>query len=371
LRDVKKTVSLSEALNYHIQTNGMKGKVKLVGGAILLILVGLVVWKIAGNGSTGDPRRALAPLVKLETPHRETVVYTLKFTGDVNPMQQANIYSKVAGNLDRNYVDIGTTVRENQLLALIDTTELGQQVLQTGATYENARLNYQRNKDLYAQNLVAKQDLDNAEAAMKVASANYEQAKIRLDYAHITAPFSGYITKRYFDAGANITSNDKILFTLMNADVMKVTVNVLEKDIPLISTGKKAITTVDAYPGKQFFGTVTRYSGAVDLSTRTMEVEIDIPNHDHLLKPGMFANVELIVDEHGNALTIPSQAILKDDKGSYVYTVTDNTAKRKNITAGGEQSSRMEIVSGLGDTDKIVTVGQQFVKDKGQVLIQQ
>ncbi len=344
-------------------------KILVLGAAV--ILIGVVAWKVISGRASTDTRRQMVPIVQTEHPRKETVVQKLVFTGDAVPIQQANIYSKVNGNLNRLYVDIGSAVHANQLLALIDTLELAQQVIQTGAVYENAKLTYQRNKDLYSQNLVAEQDLDNALAAMKVASANYEQAKIRLDYAHITAPFDGYITKRYLDVGANVSSNDKILFTLMDPEIMKVTVNVLEKDIPLISKGKKAVITVDAYPGKEFYGSVTRYSGAVDLSTRTMEVEIDVPNRDHLLKPGMFTNVFIIVDERANALTVPTLALQKDDSGSYLFTVDGKTAHRVNVKIGVEQNNRTEILSGLTGNENVVTVGLQFVKDNGQVTIQQ
>jgi multidrug efflux pump subunit AcrA (membrane-fusion protein) len=102
-----------------------------------------------------------------------------------------------------------------------------------------------------------------------------------------------------------------------------------------------------------------------------MEVEIDIPNQDHLLKPGMFMNVAIIVDEHANAITLPTQALLKDDSGYYVFNVDGKTCHRVNVKAGVEQNNRTEIVGGLTGAENIVTLGQQFVKDNGQVTIQQ
>jgi membrane fusion protein (multidrug efflux system) len=150
---------------------------------------------------------------------------------------------------------------------------------------------------------------------------------------------------------------------------MKIVVNVLEKDVPTIKIGKKAVVTIDAYPGKKFQGTITRYSNALDLSTRTMAIEVDITNRDNLLKPGMFATVVVLVDEHRNAMTVPTQALLRDDNGFFLYTVVKNTAKRKNVMTGVEQSSRTEILSGISDTDSIVTMGQQFLKDGGQITL--
>jgi membrane fusion protein (multidrug efflux system) len=344
---------------------------KIIIPAVVVLLVALVAWKIIGASSSGDPRKVPTPIVQVEQPRRESVLYQLKFTGDVVPIQQASIYSKVSGNLERIYSDMGQFVRANQMLALIDTTELYQQYQQDAATYQNARLNYERTKELSEQNLVAKQDLDNAESTMKVERAKAEASKTHLDYAHITAPFSGYITKRFLDPGANVTPNNATLFTLMDIDRMKIVVNAQEKDIPFVTIGKKAIVTVDAFPDRQFSGQITRLSQAVDLSTRTMAVEIDVPNNDHQLKPGMFASVTVIVNEHKDAITVPTQALLKDDRGNFVYVLgADNTAQRKDIKQGIEQNSRTEILSGLGGSERIITTGQQFVKAGGQVTVQ-
>jgi membrane fusion protein (multidrug efflux system) len=339
-------------------------------GALAVLVIVIVVMRILASKGPDDPRRLNIPIVRLEPPRRETVTLSLQFTGDVVAIQQAAIFSKVSGNLERLYTDIGNFVRRGQLLALIDTTELYQQYQQAMATSENNRINYVRSKELYDQNLVAKQDLDNAEAAWKVAAAAFDGAATRLSYARITAPFSGYITKRYLDVGALVTPNSSTLFNLMDLDQMKITISVLEKNISQITVGKKAVITVDAFPGRTFEGTVTRYSDALDLSTRTMAVEIDIPNPDHALKPGMFANVLLIVDQHKDAMTVPTQAILTDDAGAYLFIARQDTARRMYITQGTEQEGRTEILTGIGATDSVIATGQQFVRNGSPIVVQ-
>lgn len=341
-----------------------------IGGTVLLIVVGLVLYRLFAGDDGGETRRQNIPLVKLATPQRRTMTATLQFTGDIAAIQEANIFSKVSGNLEAVYANIGTAVRRNQLLALIDTTVLYQQVLQTQATYTNAQVNYDRTKDLFGQNLVAKQDMDNAEATVRIAKANYEVAATQLGYAHIIAPFGGYITKRFLDPGALVTMNNSTLFTLMDLSAMKVLINILEKDIPLITIGKKAIVIVDAYPLKEFEGKVSRFSQAVDMSTRTMAVEIDIPNKDTLLKPGMFANVTLTVDRHENAITIPTEALLRDDGGEYVFAASGATAKKIRVTTGIVEGDNTEIVGGLTGEETIIVTGQQSVRDGGRISIQ-
>jgi RND family efflux transporter MFP subunit len=205
---------------------------------------------------------------------------------------------------------------------------------------------------------------------MKVARANFEVASTQLGYANIVAPFSGYITNRYLDPGALVTLNNSTIFTLMDIDRMKIAVNVLEKDVPLITVGREATITVDAYPGRVFRGAVTRRSEALDVATRTMAVEIEIPNPDHMLKPGMFANVHLLVAEHKDAIVVPTESIMKDDSGSYVYTVVNDTARLVRIAPGSVQNAQTEVLNGLGGKERIITTGQQFARDGIAVSVQ-
>lgn len=349
----------------------MKKKYKIYLVIAAIVIIAAAALKILSGASGPSDRKQNMTIVKVESPRRETIVSSLKFTGDIAPILQASIFSKVSGNIEKIFVDIGTFVRKGEILAQIDTTEIFQQYQLASATYQNAYLAYRRNKDLSEQNLIAKQDFDNSEAAMKIASANFETAKIRLDYSRITAPFPGYITKRYLDPGAMVNSNNSTLFTLMDLSSVKVMVDILEKDIPLIKPGKKGIITVDAFPGEKFYGTVTRLSGAVDLSTRTMAVEVDVVNRSHLLKPGMFANITIVVGERENAITVPTQAILKDESGHFVFVVSEGKAKRLSVQPGAEQDGRIEIISGgLNGSESVITTGQQYVKDGGQITVQ-
>ncbi len=345
---------------------------KIIAPAAVLVLVAaiFVIRRSNGNPSAEAARRATVPLVKVDLPKRQTVTSTVHFTGDVLPIQQAGIFAKVTGTLERVYVDIGQEVRAGQLMAQIDTTELVQQYQQTSATYQNAQVNYRRSKELSEQNLVARQELDNADAALKVAKANYETARTRLSYAYITAPFSGYVTHRFLDPGTVISQSNTTLFTLMDINQLKVIINVQEKDIPQIIKGKRADITVDAFPNRVFAGKVTRYSEAVDPGTRTMAVEIDIANPEHLLKPGMYANAALALEQHPDAITVPTVALQKDDRGQFIYTAMGDTARRVDVRPGLEQGDDTEILSGVTDSMRVITTGQQYVRDRGPVNVQ-
>lgn len=348
----------------------MKANRKAVIIAFLgLLLVGFVLFRISQRDSGNEASRRPAPLVTTVKPARENLVRTLTYNGDVLPFQQASIYTKVTGTLERVYVDMGDFVKQGRLLATIDSTELVQQVLQTSATYENALVNYNRTKDLTAQNLLAKQDLDNAQAAMTVAKANYDNAVTKLSYARITAPFAGIITKRSLDPGAVVTSNNSTLFTLMDLEHVKVITSIPEKDVPTLERVKSAQVTVDALPGRAFRGEVSRLSQAVDLNTRTMPIEIDIENASHELKPGMFTTVTLSAEEHKNVLVLPIQAVLTDDQGQFVFVVEGGKAKKDYVKPGWEINNQYEITGGLTGSEDVVVSGQQQLRDGVAVRI--
>jgi membrane fusion protein, multidrug efflux system len=337
---------------------------------VAVLLIGVAGFLLIKPKPATTARRPNATLVRVGIPQRLTVSYTSSLTGDISPIYEANIYSKVTGNLDKVYVNIGDSVRENQLLALIDTTELYQAYEEAAANNDNARILFERTQKLVQQNFAARQDLDNAEAAYKVVKANFDGAQTRLAYAHISAPFAGFITRRYLDPGALVNANTSNLFTLVDIDSVKIFGNILEKNIPLVTTATKALITVDAYQGKQFEGAVSRISGALDTNTRTMPVEIDIPNWKFLLRPGMFGHLTLVLQQHQNALTVPTYTILSDTSGNFIYTISGGTAHRHIVEIGAQQDSITEVISGLQDADTVVTAGQQLLREGAPVSIQ-
>jgi membrane fusion protein (multidrug efflux system) len=209
--------------------------------------------------------------------------------------------------------------------------------------------------------------VENNEASYKVAAANFDNAKTRLSYCRIRAPFSGFITKKFLDRGALVQTTNSVIFTLMKMDSVKVVVNIQEKHIPFISRGRKTVITVDALPGKKFYGVVGRIGQALDLATRTLPVEVNILNKAYELKPGMFAGVEIIMDAHKNALVVPNDAVMKDKKSSYVFINENGKARRADVSIGLDQDGYTEILSGLSGSEDVITTGQQFVRNGGKV----
>jgi RND family efflux transporter MFP subunit len=337
---------------------------------VVLAILAAAVLRIVTRRSGSSGRRQPITVVRTEQPSRETVAERLAYSGDIVSQQQANVVAKVSGTLEQVEVNMGSQVEQDQLLARIDETELTQQSQQASATWLAAQAAFKRKKQLLDSSLISPQDFESAEATMKTAEANYQTAQTRLSYARITAPFTGTVTKRYFDAGAIVTANSSTLFTLMDLDNLKVVINVLEKDVLRMSIGAGASVTADALPEDSLNGRIARLSEAVDPATRTMPVEVFVTDRSHRLKPGMYATVSLLVDEHPDAVTVPEQAALSDAAGSYVYIVESDTARRRTVQTGIRQDSRIEILSGLSGAESVVTAGQQAVRDNSPVIVQ-
>jgi membrane fusion protein (multidrug efflux system) len=336
--------------------------------AVIVILAAVAVLRVATR-KTGARARRLGSIVRVEVTSRDTVTYALQTTGDVLAIQSASIASKVSGTLDRVRANIGDKVQAGQSLALVDTTELALAAAQAAATFATARSAYERARQLAADSLVSSQDFDDAEAAMKVAEANYRAAETRLGYAKVTAPFSGIVTARLLDAGA-LVSNGTELFTLADFDTVRVMVNVMERDVPLVAVGTPAQVVADALPSDTFVGRVGRTSNAVDPATRTMQVEVFVPNAQHNLKPGMYATVNLSLFMHPDIVTVPLASVLRVAADTFVYLVRRDTARKTKVRTGIEQGARVEIVSGLTDGETLITTGQQYVRDAAPVTVE-
>ena len=292
----------------------------------------------------------------------------------------------------------------DEILAGTRSEELRQAeeaVKQAQSRYENARLQRERMEALYHRQIISKKDFDNADMESTVAQAqlasNQErlnllregsrrevkeasqgklkemeallaQEQIRLQNTQILAPFSGEISRKYVDAGA-LVSPSTPLMTLVHTATLKVVANVLEKDIPLIKPGMVAKIHAEAYPDITFEGKVTQINSALELSTRTLQVEIYIPNTDNSLKPGMFSKIDMTLLEKPQTLFIPREAVLQEEGKPYVFVVEGAQALRKPVVLGYEQEDLIEVLDGLKEGDRVVVRGQESLKDRSAVQV--
>jgi RND family efflux transporter MFP subunit len=371
-------------------------------GILGLTLVALVAFRLVSSGAKKDPRKERVVTVGTMMPVRKDLDVHLTYTADIQPYQQVNIFSRVDGYISKIYVDKGDYVKADQLLVEVDHTDYVHSVnrakanleaaranvVSQEATIRNAKLNLDRMRTLIKNEYVSQQDVDNAQAAYDVAVAHIEslraqvhqmevalqQAETSLTYSYIRAPFAGSISVRNLDAGAFVSGStgststlSRGILVLQDITTVRVLVDVVEQDVPLVKLGQTAELRADAYPGRVFTGKVTRVVQALNPSTRTMTVEVDIPNPDRALKGGMFARVELHVGRHENALQIPIDAVTRLEADQYVYTVQDGKARKVPVELGIRSNGLIEITKGLTGTDPVIVSGKDLVTDAVKV----
>jgi membrane fusion protein (multidrug efflux system) len=374
-------------------------------GIILVIAVAALVAVRLSTGAKTDQRQARVMTVGTVSPVKEDLDIRLSFTADVTPNQVVNLFSRVDGYIARLHADKGDFVKHNQLLIEIDHTDYQHavdqakanlaaahaRVSQQQAALRHATLTLDRMKALIKDQFVSQQDLDNAQVTYDAAVAVLEslhaqvtqmevalaQAETNLTYSYIRAPFAGYVAERNLDTGAYVTgattstsTMSRGMLSLHDIDTVRVLIEVVEKDIPLITIGQKAELRAEAYPNQVFEGTVTRIVQALNRATRTMTVEIDLSNKDRRLKGGMFARVEVLVGTHRDAVQIPIDAVSRLEETQYVFVVRDGKAQRVNVEIGARKENRVEIIKGLSGDEAVIVSGKDLVHDGTPVQTQ-
>jgi len=322
--------------------------------------------------------RPQTPAMSVQTirPKRGEIVHKVTLPGNVMAYQEATLYAKVAGYLKTINVDKGDSVKEGELLAEIEAPEMLADLIKAKAEAEAAQLDYKRMTDAQkkASDLVVPQTVDAAKAKSGVAVAGLQRIETLLSYAKITAPFSGVITKRWTDPGALIpaptsssTSKSGAVVTLMDFSTVRIDVAIPDTEAPFIKKDLPVKVTVNELPGRTFQGTITRFSYALDESTKTMATEIEISNPDLALRPGMWAAVEIELQKKENALLIPAEALVIQKNKNSVFVVRDKKALKVALTTGFDDGVNVEILKGCGLNDAVIVAGKQSVTDGQKV----
>jgi membrane fusion protein, multidrug efflux system len=358
-------------------------KLAIVAGILVLVLVALIYWSRQDQpGSTASteiadhavaPTNTSAPMeVQVITVTRRDIVYSISLPANISPLYQATLYAKVSGYLKWIGPDKGDHVKKDQVVAIIDAPEVEEQYHQAVADYKIKKLTYERLSKVWNENpdVIAKQDVDVAEATFEGAKHQMEQRQALRDYTKVRAPFAGIITARFADPGALIqvatsSATSAIpLFTLMDIETVRIYANVPQEDAHLVIPGSTvAVLTVKELAGRQFTGALTRSTFALDPSTRSLLVEIDLPNPDHALQPGTFAELTLELNKKPNALVLPPSSIVSTGKGKTIFLVDQGRAKSVNVQTGIADGTWTEITDGLKVGDQVVVVGKSRLTD--------
>jgi RND family efflux transporter MFP subunit len=356
-------------------------------------------------GDAKEEQQAL-PRVEVVKVGRSTRQSGLQLPGNIQPITEAPILARADGYLEKRLVDIGDRVKTGQTLAEIDAPELSDQVAQAKATVrqaeaaleqatanvhqgrtdmELARVMARRSAQLVAKGAVSKQDDDQAQAqynsklaaleslekAIDVQRANIVAAQSNLgrlekmqSYCVVQAPFDGVITLRNVDVGALVNAGSTLLYRIAQIGTLRTYVNVPQAYADSIKAGQPAILTVSNLPGREFVGQVARNASALDPSSRTLLVEVHVPNQASVLLPGMYAQVQLRSVRADPPLLVPSDAMIVRADGAQVAVIGPNrTVHFQKIDVGRDYGDRVEVLGGLRDGDTIVSNPSDTVRD--------
>lgn len=293
---------------------------------IFLVLGSLILLRLNASRTSEKRNPGRSPIekvtVKVATAKKEDLNLILTYIGSIKAKDEINVYSKVPGKLVEYTNNEGDRVEKGQTIALVDRDETG----------------------------------------------------LKFELAKVESPISGILGKALLDKGANILPSSGVaggtpMAVVVNMDEMIVRLSISESDIPYIKKGLKALVKVDAYPSDNFAGEISRVSEVVDPQTRTLPIEINIPNSGHKLKSGMFCRIKIIASVLKDRLVLAQDALIQEQGSSYIFAVEDHTARKRKVTLGVREDSKIEILEGLKEDEQVIIFGQQGLKDGTNVEI--
>ncbi len=360
-------------------------------GALLALFAGLAfgAWRYETQQheaiATAERHADFVPNLRVATVKASDSTMLVTLPGTTSAFTQANIFARAGGYIDKRNVDIGDHVKEGQLLAQITAPELDHQIAQAEATLgqteaalrqnqANADLSsatWQRDKPLVEKGWVTLQqgDVDRLglqaqQAAVGVAQSNIaaQQAQLsvlrqRKDYQSVVAPFDGVITQRNIDVGSLVqadATSGTFMFTIMQDNVIRTQVYVPQDEAFGLGPGVDAVVRVPEIPGRTFPGRVTRIADALQPGTRTLLTEIDVPNPDGALDPGIYCTVELHIPRKVPSLIVPADAIIFNADGLHVAVLENGTAHFRKVTVTRDFGTSVEVSDGLKAGDQVI-----------------
>jgi RND family efflux transporter MFP subunit len=371
------------------------------GKLILMYLAPFVIFAALGIYTVSEKRSASRVLAQQTTLNAVPIVDVIHATplntasdlvlpGSLEAYVASPIYARTDGYLKKWYRDIGSHVKQGELLAEIETPEVDQQLLQARADVTTAQANLTlatitaaRYQDLLKTDSVSKQEVDNANgdlAAKKSivhsAEANVKRLEELQSFRNVYAPFSGVITKRNVDTGTLINAGNggagRSLFELAQVDPLRVFVAVPQTFAPSVRIGGRACLELTEFTGKKFCGQVARTADSMDPATRTLRTEVDVPNSTGALLPGAYAEVHFDMKISGGRLSLAVNALLFRPEGTMAAIVTaDNHIEMRRLTIGRDFGSSVEILQGLDPSDSIVVNPPDSLEAGEQVRVKQ
>jgi len=330
------------------------------------------------QGQSGPGGEAVP--VNVAPVQRKNLNSYLVLNGIVEPERKIEIFSRLSAYVKQIVKEEGAYVRENDVLALLDDTEIKISYEQAKIELEQAKLsleeaesNYIRNQELIKRNLISEQDFQTQEAQYKQRqldydnrTENFKNLELQLSWTKIRALSEGYITERLIEVGDRVNANQQV-YTIEDFRPLLIRVFVPTSDSIKLETGMTAEVTTEILKGRVYEGNIKLINPRIDVDTGTVKVTLEVFDDSLSLKPGMFVEARIIIGMKENVLVIPRKAILYKQNLTYVFVLDQNQAFQREVTLGLSEEDDMEIISGLEEGETIVVVGVESLKDGQRV----
>jgi RND family efflux transporter MFP subunit len=359
----------------------------MAAGALRIVVVDFQQRRQVADATVENAKQ----YVHVISPRQANADGTIRLPGTLRGAVESPIYARATGYLMRRYVDIGTRVTQGQLLAELDTPEIDQQLVQalaqrtqTAASLGLAKSSFDRWQKLHERDAVSQQELDERQSAytqgvanLAAADANVQRLKQLESFKRIVAPFSGVVTQRnvdvgdLVDAGAGGGNSTRALFALAQTDSLRVYVQVPQAYAQGVQEGQSVAVTQAELPGKKFAGKITHIAGAIDVATRSLQIEIRLPNPDNALRPGAYVQVVLPAAARSQYV-IPGNTMLFRAAGPQVAIArADGTVHLQSIVIAQDFGQSMEIESGIGPNDRLILNPSDSIAEGDKVEVTQ
>jgi len=335
-------------------------------------IIALAALVLAGCGQKKDSQsqaqqaalaaQPKAQTVKVQPAAKQEVKQDGSYSATVQAFAVNNIAPQSGGRIQKINVEVGDYVGRGQILAEMDRVQLDQAKLRLS----NAETELGRLKQLYEQGGLAQSDYEAAELNYKVSKSTYDNL---VENTILRSPITGVVTARYYDRG-DMYGMASPIFTVQQITPVKILVGISEGDYTKVSKGDKVTLSVDALPGKTFSGTIKRIYPTIDPMTHTVNVEVQVPNTDRQLRPGMYAKVNVTFG-HNRSIVVPDAAVvrLQGSGQRNVFVVEDGIAVQKEVSLGRHFDGQYEILSGLEEGEQVVVKGGSALRNGAQVEV--
>ena len=307
---------------------------------------------------TVEPAAAAPDTIRVELP------------ADTRANRETFVFARANGFVQAWYTDIGTRVKRGQLLALLSTPELDQQVAQARTSLNLARTSFERLRSIELPGAISQQELDEGRAQYEAQQAALSQLLAQQGFRRVTAPFGGIVTQRNVEVGSLVSTSNAAgtqLFKIEQTDTLRAFVNIPQNFVAGIEPGVTTQVLVPEYPNRTFPGRVTRDAGALNEQTRTLLTQVQVPNTDKLLRPGLFAQVRFQLPRTQPSVVISANALVPSGIEPRVVVVENNKVRYQAIVPGRDFGDQVEVIKGLKGGEMLVVNPIESLRDGQQV----